>query len=79
MLVCHCNAVTDRTIREAVRAGACSTAAVTALCGAATGCGGCRDLVERIVEEEQGVRVVQLRRRVPDGEAPSARAEAASL
>jgi bacterioferritin-associated ferredoxin len=65
MLVCHCNAVTDRAIREAVRAGACSTDAVAAVCGAAAGCGGCQELVECIVLDEQGHRVrppVQLRR-----------------
>jgi bacterioferritin-associated ferredoxin len=53
MLVCHCHCVTERAIREAVRAGADSAAAVGSLCGAATACGGCRDLVEIIVETER--------------------------
>jgi bacterioferritin-associated ferredoxin len=53
MLVCHCHCVTDRTIRDAVRAGATSAAKVGSVCGAATGCGGCRDLVEHIVESER--------------------------
>jgi bacterioferritin-associated ferredoxin len=81
MLVCHCNAVSDRTIREAVRAGACSADAVTAVCGAARGCGGCHELVQRIVEDEQGVRTpppIQLRRRESSAEGAELRSEAAS-
>jgi bacterioferritin-associated ferredoxin len=79
MLVCHCNAVSDRTIREAVRAGACSADAVTAVCGAARGCGGCHELVQRIVEDEQGVtRPLQLRRRESSAEGTELRAEAVS-
>ncbi|HVU03133.1 MAG TPA: (2Fe-2S)-binding protein [Polyangiaceae bacterium] len=54
MLVCHCRAVTDRTIREAVRGGACSIEAVGDTCGAGTGCGGCHELVEELVREELG-------------------------
>jgi bacterioferritin-associated ferredoxin len=53
MIVCHCHCVTDRSIREAVRAGASTVRAVGAACGAGTGCGGCRELVELIVEKEQ--------------------------
>jgi len=65
MLVCHCRAVTDRTIRETVRAGACSVEAVGDHCGAGTGCGGCHELVECIVADELGTEarsLVQLRR-----------------
>jgi len=53
MLVCHCHSVTDRTIRDAVRAGADDANAVGSACGAGTGCGGCRKLVECIVEAER--------------------------
>ena len=54
MLVCHCHALTDRDIRRAVRAtGACSVAEVGDQCGAATGCGGCHDLVAEIVSAEK--------------------------
>jgi len=54
MLVCHCHALTDRDIRRAVRTtGACSVAEVGEQCGAATGCGGCHDLVAEIVAGEK--------------------------
>jgi bacterioferritin-associated ferredoxin len=54
MLVCHCHALTDRDIRRAVRqSGACNVAEVGDLCGAATGCGGCHDVVAEIVQSEK--------------------------
>ena len=54
MLVCHCHALTDRDIRRAVRnTGACSVAEVGDHCGAATGCGGCHELVAEIVACER--------------------------
>jgi bacterioferritin-associated ferredoxin len=54
MLVCHCHALTDRDIRRAVRTtGACSVAEVGDHCGAATGCGGCYEVVDEIVTCEK--------------------------
>jgi bacterioferritin-associated ferredoxin len=54
MLVCHCHALTDRDIRRAVRAsGACNVAEVGDHCGAATGCGGCYEVVAEIVQNEK--------------------------
>jgi len=54
MLVCHCHALTDRDIRCAVRnTGACSVAEVGDHCGAATGCGGCYEVVDEIVACEK--------------------------
>jgi bacterioferritin-associated ferredoxin len=54
MLVCHCHALTDRDIRRAVRTtGACSVAEVGDHCGAATGCGGCYEVVAEIVSCEK--------------------------
>ena len=52
MLVCHCLRVFDRTIRQCVRDGAASPAAVTAACGAGSRCGGCRASIEAIVDRE---------------------------
>jgi len=52
MLVCHCLRVFDRTIRQCVRDGAASQAAVTAACGAGSRCGGCRASIEQIVDRE---------------------------
>jgi bacterioferritin-associated ferredoxin len=54
MLVCHCHALTDRDIRRSVRTtGACSVAEVGDHCGAATGCGGCYEVVADIVACEK--------------------------
>ncbi len=54
MLVCHCHALTDRDIRRTVRAtGACDVAEVGDHCGAATGCGGCYEVVAEIVTCEK--------------------------
>lgn len=53
MLVCHCNKVCDRIIRQCVRSGAESVAAVQGLCNAGVTCGGCLPLVARIVRSEQ--------------------------
>lgn len=54
MLVCHCHALTDRDIRRTVRTtGACNVAEVGDHCGAATGCGGCYEVVDEIVTCEK--------------------------
>ncbi len=59
MLVCHCHALTDRDIRRTVRAtGACDVAEVGDHCGAATGCGGCYEVVAEIVACERRRLVV---------------------
>ena len=52
MIVCHCRGVTDREIRGCVRAGQQTVCAVSQACGAATGCGGCKPLVRKLVEHE---------------------------
>ena len=52
MIVCHCMGVTDREIRRCVRSGGCNVKAVSEACGAASGCGGCRPAVSKIVESE---------------------------
>lgn len=51
MIVCHCHAVSDRTIRELVRAGKTSFEAISAETGAATCCGGCARAVEQVIAE----------------------------
>jgi bacterioferritin-associated ferredoxin len=52
MIVCHCHALTDRDIRSAVKSGATCPNTVGDACGAGTGCGGCVEVIEEIVEEE---------------------------
>jgi bacterioferritin-associated ferredoxin len=51
MIVCVCNAVSDREIRAAVAAGAHSFAEVQAQLGVATCCGRCRECAARIVDD----------------------------
>jgi bacterioferritin-associated ferredoxin len=52
MIVCHCRGISDREIRRCVRAGEVTVGGVSRACGAATGCGGCKPLVGKIVEAE---------------------------
>jgi bacterioferritin-associated ferredoxin len=53
MLVCHCHRVTDRTIRDLVKRGCRSASAIGSECGAGTACGGCCELVELIVRNDE--------------------------
>jgi bacterioferritin-associated ferredoxin len=52
MIVCHCRAVSDRTVRESLRNGAADVAGVMAETGAGTCCGGCLVAVEELVVAE---------------------------
>jgi len=51
MFVCHCRAVTDGEIREAIAAGACDLAEVGRHCGAGITCGGCCPLIQELLAE----------------------------
>lgn len=57
MLICHCNGVTDRAIRSAVRNGAATPADVARRCGAGGGCGGCLGAVRELIHSEAAHRV----------------------
>jgi bacterioferritin-associated ferredoxin len=50
MLVCHCRAVTEREVRSAIRAGACTRREVARQCGAGSICGGCRPVIDELLE-----------------------------
>ncbi len=52
MIVCHCNRVSDRTIRDAVRNGAGSRAEVAMACRAGRSCEGCVDTIDKIINIE---------------------------
>ena len=52
MIVCHCKAVSDHSIREAVREGAHSCRQVARRCQAGRICGGCRPVIREIIEAE---------------------------
>ena len=49
MYVCHCRAVTDRRICEAIEAGACDAETVIRRCGAGGACGGCLPAVRELL------------------------------
>ena len=51
MIVCHCEAVNDKTVRTAVLSGAGDLGAVGERCGAGLNCGGCHRMLERLLRE----------------------------
>lgn len=53
MYICHCQAVTDREIREAIAAGAGDVIAIARRCGAGTGCGSCLPAVRRLLAGQE--------------------------
>ena len=53
MLVCHCNGVSDRTVRRVVREGARTVAEVGHACGAGTCCRGCSGSIGKIIHAER--------------------------
>ena len=57
MIICHCEAVSDRAIRTAIRGGASDLDAITANCGAGGGCGGCHARITRLLVVEQPVEL----------------------
>jgi bacterioferritin-associated ferredoxin len=51
MLVCHCKAVNEQRIREAIAQGARDEFDVADLCGAGSGCGGCVPVITALLAE----------------------------
>ena len=51
MFVCMCRAVTEAHIRKCIRAGASTVEEVSEQSLAGTGCGGCLETVETILED----------------------------
>ena len=50
MVVCHCLAMNDVAISDIIDAGERSVDAIVAACGAGGRCGGCRPVIEELVE-----------------------------
>ncbi len=50
MVVCHCKAVSDRTVDAAIASGASTVREITERCTAGGGCGGCHRLLEALLE-----------------------------
>jgi bacterioferritin-associated ferredoxin len=61
VIVCHCQAVSDRVVRSAIRGGACDLDEVAQRCGAGAHCGGCRLRIERLLLVECVEQPVLLR------------------
>ena len=53
LLVCHCKAVNDRTIRQAIRSGAQTCRQVDRACAAGGNCGGCVPLIQALIASER--------------------------
>jgi bacterioferritin-associated ferredoxin len=51
MVVCHCEAVNDVTIRSEIERGALTADEVADRCGAGGRCGGCRIVIDDLVDE----------------------------
>ncbi|EIV90990.1 (2Fe-2S)-binding protein [Frankia sp. QA3] len=51
MLVCSCFAVSDRTLRNVISAGARDVDEIGERCNAGTGCGGCVEEIEDLLDE----------------------------
>jgi bacterioferritin-associated ferredoxin len=58
-LVCHCERVSDRTIRAKIRHGADDVKAVARRCGAGGGCGGCIPAIEALLATVRPPAVVE--------------------
>jgi bacterioferritin-associated ferredoxin len=50
MMICHCNGISDRTVRNAVLDGADDLDQVARACGAGRDCGGCTEAIEEVLE-----------------------------
>ena len=53
VLVCHCEGIHDRTIRQVVRSGAQTCRQVDRACAAGGSCGDCRPLIRAIIAAER--------------------------
>jgi bacterioferritin-associated ferredoxin len=51
MYVCICNAITDKQIRKAAKAGATDLWSLQAELGVASGCGSCKQVASEILHE----------------------------
>ena len=52
MIVCHCQGLSDRAIREVIRRGAHSPREVARACHAGRCCGGCLPAVRELIATE---------------------------
>lgn len=53
MVVCLCQGVPEKDVREAIANGATTRKKVTRACGAGAGCGGCHESIRDIIDEHR--------------------------
>ena len=58
MWVCHCKAVTDARILEAIAAGAQDEFDIARMCGAGSRCGSCHDELRRLYDAGRAAAAV---------------------
>jgi bacterioferritin-associated ferredoxin len=49
VIICHCEAVSDRVVRSTIRDGALDLDEVARQCGAGSGCGGCHVRITQLL------------------------------
>ena len=74
MYVCICNAITDKQIRNAAKAGVTDLRALQAELGVASGCGSCKEAASEILAEYRGRPAPRPAIYTPSGGASSPRA-----
>jgi bacterioferritin-associated ferredoxin len=60
MIICHCEAVSDRSVTTAVRSGAVTLAQVCRTTGAGRDCGACVFSVRRVLTDQLDAMVASL-------------------
>lgn len=50
MIVCLCEGISDKKVRQCIHAGACTLRQIKEACGAGSGCGLCRPFLRQMIE-----------------------------
>jgi len=53
MIVCHCRAISDRAIRQAIERGVAGEDQLVEHCGAGVHCGGCIPALQRLLDQHR--------------------------
>jgi bacterioferritin-associated ferredoxin len=59
VIVCHCNAVSDREVTAAAAAGARDVADVAGACGAGSDCRGCHERIKALLDRMESPLLLQ--------------------
>lgn len=52
MIVCHCNGISDRTLRRSIRSGVTTLSGLQEVCGAGSCCGSCTPTLRNLLRKE---------------------------